>query len=115
MSAISDPGLVDAVTEVFKSLPVTGDLKPRGVKQCTGPCPDCGGQCRWGTDHEHNHECLDGHSWSDAESAWDDNWNMLYRVMPSGEYKFALSDDNLTVRAGTQWMSQDEASVSRNA
>jgi hypothetical protein len=52
-----------------------------------------------------------------AEDAgtWDDNWQMLTRLGPDSAYQFALSDDRRTVRAGTNWMSQDEATAARQA
>ena len=52
-----------------------------------------------------------------AEDAgtWDDNWQMLTRLGPDNAYQFALSDDRRTVKAGTNWMSQDEATAARQA
>lgn len=46
---------------------------------------------------------------------WDESWGMLYRVLPSGEYQFAFSDDHKTVRAGTDWMSREVAAAGRDA
>ena len=40
---------------------------------------------------------------------------MLYRVGSGGAYEFAVSDDQLTVRPGTTWMTQEEAHALRAA
>lgn len=50
----------------------------------------------------------------DGRSAtWDDAWGMLYRLGPTGAYEYAMSDDHATVRAGTTWMSYEEATAAR--
>ncbi len=51
---------------------------------------------------------------TEPEPAWDDGWQMLYRVNSSGAYEFALSDDQRTIRPGSDWMSQDQAHALRS-
>jgi hypothetical protein len=43
-----------------------------------------------------------------SAAAWDESWQMLYRVGPAGAYEYAYSDDRVTVRSGTGWLSYDE-------
>jgi hypothetical protein len=43
-----------------------------------------------------------------SDPVWDENWDMLYRINPSGVYEYAYSDDQVTVRAGTGWLSYAE-------
>jgi hypothetical protein len=43
-----------------------------------------------------------------SEPAWDENWQMLYRVGPGGVYQYAYSDDQQTIRPGSEWLSYDE-------
>lgn len=112
LSATPDPAVVAAVTEHFKQNPPPAvDLKPKGVQQCVDACPECGGQCRWGVEHvgKYDHECMDAHRW--GQPVWSDDWGMLFRQRANGDYEFAHSDDKVTVRAGTSWMSQDEAAA----
>jgi hypothetical protein len=45
-----------------------------------------------------------------SESAWDDDWQMLYRTGPGGEYQFAYSDDRQTIRPGTEWLRHEDIS-----
>jgi hypothetical protein len=51
----------------------------------------------------------------EAAATWDEGWGMLFRVGPGGAYEFAYSDDQRTVRPGTDWMSQEEVLASRDA
>ena len=39
---------------------------------------------------------------------WDESWQMLFRVDAAGIYQYAYSDDQQTVRPGTDWLSYDE-------
>lgn len=43
-----------------------------------------------------------------SEAVWDENWQMLYRLGPGGVYEYAYSDDQQTVRLGTNWLTYDE-------
>lgn len=49
----------------------------------------------------------------EADGTWDDNWKMIYRTGPGGEYQLAFSDDQRTIRSGTTWMTRDEATAAR--
>ncbi len=40
--------------------------------------------------------------------AWDENWQMLYRLGPGGVYQYAYSDDQQTIRPGARWLTYDE-------
>jgi hypothetical protein len=43
-----------------------------------------------------------------SEPAWDENWQMLYRTGPGGIYQYAYSDDQKTIRPGTDWLSYED-------
>ena len=45
---------------------------------------------------------------------WDENWGMLYRVGPDGDYEYAFSDDRVKIRPGAQWMSQEQATAAKS-
>lgn len=50
---------------------------------------------------------------AEDHGTWNDDWEMLYRVDADGSYQYAFSDDKQTVRAGTEWMSTEEATAAK--
>lgn len=40
-----------------------------------------------------------------SDPVWDENWQMLYRTNRQGVYEYAYSDDKVSIRPGTEWLS----------